>query len=1571
MLAANPQGRDRIADRLGILLTRLIIKDHVKGLTSDLSWVGDEARLELRPSTKNQSQAQAARLVVRGINHPISSRFSPIPTGIRNNPPLTPPHPSSAPLARGGRVDEIEFIMVREMRNSAGAGSTSAASIDGNGVDSSSSRGPSTTRRSSGRVAAKQTSAHPIRDGEDDEEESEAESPNQEEDSEDGVYAPSPVKKGRSLRPRNSRAKYALDIISEDDDDEEEDDDDDESDESDDDQEDGENGRESKNPPERISSAGHSLRPRATLAAPTIYKDYLTNGEALGEQKRSKRRGKGPGKNETKRKGKSKVKTSKGKSGVKSDIHSGLSCDRCKKLHKHCDQVTPKCSNCVHSRSGCKYTTRDSDDDEEEEESSEEYQSLTTVRSQIRKGIEETKKRKDAFLVKHHTLFEPLLPERNYITKLVDKLEKISTAEEEKNVEEDDMQDDLDIPEQDKSKKKAKAKPASDLVDIVPMELLKEQPEGVTTATMKSYQIAGLSFLLYMYNNGASAILGDEMGLGKTLQTLSLFSYLTLNRPCPRNHHRPFLVVCPLSVVSSWVAECKKWTPHLRVLRFHGPQAERDRLKRAAESGEPIGFEEKDWKPGQAYNVVVTSYEIFEREKQWFRRAFVWRYVVLDEGHKIKNDKSLISIALQGLQAEFRLILTGTPLQNNLTELWALFHWLYPEVFSANTSKKFEDAFDLTLGKNNLEFMDSARKLLELIMLRRMKESRGVNLGLPKKTEVVLYLPLVPMQRFWYKRLLTRLDKGLLDGVFMLRNPEAKYIEAADDAEKQLMVENKSVQNGDTPADELEDIGEQWGITKEMVNKVMEGGEKANGQWRKLMNLLMQLRKCCSHPYLLPNAEPEPIENGPHVILASSKMILLDKLIEELCIKQGKKVLVFSSFTRMLDICEDLLMLKGGDGSRFRYGRLDGGTARARRNLAIRLFNGNPDYKVMLISTRAGGLGINLASASDVVMLESDWNPQADLQAQARAHRIGQTQPVTVYRLIMQGTVEEQMMGRIRKKLYLSAKVTESMRDIYGSTSSAGLNKDAEQDMPNLSTGELMSLVRSGSRAIARQEIDPTEMLNWDWETMIKKCREYEIELENSAADAKDAAEEERKWLSEMERVQTRVFEGKRHHKGPESNKTISAEWNKEARRLGMERVVMVDGHPVLKETIGNGEWEAVKTLAGTNSRFADPPKKKRRVMQHQDGDKCCLQCYGGGSVHTCSGCPRVYHFDCLTPEFQAKTQSKMGQFYCPQHQCVECEQKTGNAGGMLFRCRWCPSAYCEDCLDFDNTDLLGENLLEFENLGVTAIEQAYYIKCPTCKVIEESDPEILALRQSMVKEWEIEASLLRKKYEDLIDSAETDVTTVENSEVATPAFEAAPAAGNSMRGAKRAALEATKKHAEAEVDIRPQDDQGVYDPKPPKPEASNERKKSVKVPGQLQMQYPMPIMHCAPPVPPQFQAAPPQFPLSMMPVAPRTAPMPVAPRAVPTPVAPKAAPLPMAPRNTVMPPSHGTPIMPAMLGVAPPAHGTQGVLVPVRGGNLVIGIKRDSAHVGAAGEGSSRKPKKSKKEVVVIDLSD
>ncbi|KAK6531074.1 hypothetical protein TWF281_007900 [Arthrobotrys megalospora] len=990
----------------------------------------------------------------------------------------------------------------------------------------------------------------------------------------------------------------------------------------------------------------------------------------------------------------------------------------------------------------------------------EEPENEEMTRAQIRAALTaETARRRNNFLITHKDVFQPLVGDSNYLKKL-----------------EEEYGSTVEAP--------------------VPYELLESQPKEIR-AVMKPYQIEGLSWLLWLNKNGLSGILGDEMGLGKTLQTLSLFSYISSQAASEidKSHpHRPFLVVCPLSVLTSWVNEAKKFVPHLRAMRLHGPIKERTRLKRLAEKGLESGKDGTEnpvhpENPKRGWDIIVTSYDTFVAEKVWFKRAFIWRYVALDEGHQIKNSETLSSQSLQSISAEYRLILTGTPIQNNLFELWSLVHWLYPEVFTNRTCDDWRQAFDLTRGKVDTSFVDSSRSLLELIMKRRTKQSPGINLGIPDKEEVVLYVPLSPMQRMWYTMILTKLDNSMLERLFKnSKSKESADITAAKEEAKRLdNVEIRVDNDGEEVT--IKADNEEWNEVEEAVKKSIEQ-VKSDPSWRKLMNILIQLRKICNHPYLIPAAEPEPYSLGQHIITASGKFMVLEKLITQLVIKQDRKVLIFSNFTKTLDICEEFLQLIGGDGSQFEYLRLDGSTGRARRNLSIRLFNqaGSP-YKVFLISTKAGGLGINLTSATEVVMIDANWNPQADLQAMARSHRIGQTKKVTVYKLVTQGTVEEQMIGRIQKKLYLSAKVTESMRDIHGSKKQAGgptSVADEEDDAPKFTMNQLMTLVRRGAQAIARPEIDPKEMMEWDWDTMLEKCKNYTVIDHDGNDDDEDEAmkkEREEEWLNSAEKVETRLFEGKKMGKEEMEKQvkaTSEAELDRSDRRMGKNRTVMVDGYEVLKETVGNDQWEAVATMAGKDPRLKDPPKRKKAKVTNQD---YCQVCTDGGDIICCSSCPRSYHYECLDEEHKYKSNGKM-QYHCSQHECYDCEQKTSDAGNMLYRCRFCERAYCEDCLDFDNAKLLGDEILEFQLLEYYAIPQAFYVECHNC-IESRKDPEYNAACLNIIKEAEEERDRRQKaKQEELAEAKKkaekmeiesmTDGTTVAggSSGIITPAGE-------------------------------------------------------------------------------------------------------------------------------------------------------------------------------------------------------
>ncbi|KAI4720738.1 hypothetical protein E4T48_02919 [Aureobasidium sp. EXF-10727] len=975
-----------------------------------------------------------------------------------------------------------------------------------------------------------------------------------------------------------------------------------------------------------------------------------------------------------------------------------------------------------------------------------------TVRNRVREEIATTTKAKrDAFLVHHKDYFLPLLPPNNYVSKLLQADDKRQ--------------------------------------GYVPYVPLSKQPTNVV-ATMKPYQLTGLSFLANMYENAMPAILGDEMGLGKTLQTLSLIQHLEETYPSPVGIARPYLVVCPLSVLGSWCDEARKWTPKLKVLRFHGSTSERNEVKLMASGvtdryGNATGRNKTkrgdvsvptNEDSGTVFDIMVTNYETFQSESSWLKQAFVWRYCILDEGHKIKNDKTNISLALQGLQAEHRLLLTGTPLQNDLREMWALLHWLYPNVFIDKTADLFKDAFDIGRGQVDSSFMDHARHLLELIMIRRMKSSPGVDLGLPPKSEVLLYIPLTPLQRFWYTRLLTKAGGTLLDDIF--GNVKQKEHEALI----------KEVQE-DIQLDQVKDVMDSdfHSQSRALIEQAISNeatGEKDTSAYKKLMNIVMQLRKTCVTPYMIKGAAPDPYYYGDHIMHASGKFIVLNKIIDELVVKQGKKILIFSGFTSALDYCEDLLATKGSNqhNAPFRHVRFDGKTQRAVRNLQIRLFNDlSSEYKVMLISTRAGGLGLNLTSASDVIFLDEDWNPQVTLQAEARSHRIGQTKPVTIYKLLSSGTVEEQMMGRIRKKLYLSAKITESMQDIHSSNQPQKKKRATEQDAsaddgPELGFSQMKSLIRRGATTLSHPEVDVHEMIKWDLDTIIEKCKDKPIDPHVNG-ESEEAAEKE--WLAKMERVESAVLNGVKYQKNIDKADAAASDLSRADRRVDKNTTVMVHGFAINKESMNCNDWEAVPTLAGKDPRLAEPKREKAAPINHQE---ICQSCFDGGEMYLCSGCPRAYHLACLSKHYQARATSKMN-FHCPQHDCHDCERSTGNAGGLIYRCRWCHKGFCEDCLD-PNSKLLGETIPEYEVLDYAPKRNAWYIHCTECKESQE-DPEFAKLIASMAAQHDKEyAELLQAQRDNMAqntrpgasetmppsrDESMTDGITLESSGQATP----------------------------------------------------------------------------------------------------------------------------------------------------------------------------------------------------------
>lgn len=515
-------------------------------------------------------------------------------------------------------------------------------------------------------------------------------------------------------------------------------------------------------------------------------------------------------------------------------------------------------------------------------------------------------------------------------------------------------------------------------------------PWYVKAGDMRDYQIRGLNWMISLYEHGINGILADEMGLGKTLQTISLLGYMKHYRSIPGPH----LIIVPKSTLQNWMNEIKRWVPSLKAVCLIGDSDTRTTLIRDVIL------------PGE-WDVCVTSYEMCIKEKSVFKK-FNWRYLVIDEAHRIKNEKSKLSEIVREFRTANRLLLTGTPLQNNLHELWALLNFLLPDVFNS------ADDFDSWFNSNNLDNEALVKKLHEVLrpfLLRRIKND--VEKSLLPKQETKIYIGLSKMQREWYTKILMK-DIDIVNGA---------------------------------------------GKTDKM----------------RLLNILMQLRKCTNHPYLFDGAEPgPPYTTDIHLVDNCGKMVLLDKLLIRLK-EEGSRVLIFSQMTRMLDILEDYCCWR-----QYEYCRLDGQTPHEERQQSIDAYNAPDSTKfVFMLSTRAGGLGINLSTADIVILYDSDWNPQVDLQAMDRAHRIGQKKQVKVFRFITEHTVEERIVEKAEMKLRLDNVVIQQGRLV---DAAAKLGKE-----------EVLTMIRHGAQHVfASKDSDITDE---NIDQILQKGREKTAEL--------------------------------------------------------------------------------------------------------------------------------------------------------------------------------------------------------------------------------------------------------------------------------------------------------------------------------------------------------------------------------------------------------------------------------------------------------------------------------------------
>ena len=511
---------------------------------------------------------------------------------------------------------------------------------------------------------------------------------------------------------------------------------------------------------------------------------------------------------------------------------------------------------------------------------------------------------------------------------------------------------------------------------------------------LRPYQLDGLNWMRLNWYLKRNIILGDEMGLGKTAQTISLLQSLRQLEEL----EGPFLIVAPLSTLPHWERELALWTD-MYVVTYHGPaEARQVILKHDWKL-----FEPRELNDGKKYrfrfHAVLTTFEMIVAQPEPLARV-KWAHLIVDEGHRLKNRHSRVLDELREFRTRRKLVLTGTPLQNHVAELWAILNFLEPRKFGDRDG--FLEAFGaLSTGGGTVGQVKQLTKLLKPHLLRREKADVET---LQPMHETLLHVEITTMQKICYRAVLEH-NRGLL-------------------------ARGASISQG------------VMGAGAASASSSLAGS---------FANISMMLRHCCNHPWLIDEVKSGALEaleaessvrpprtererSDPlhwyrqqqkmreedearyidRMVKSSGKLVLLDKLLPKLA-REGHRVLLFSQFTKLLDLIEDFVEHRG-----WGYERLDGTVTGATRQKAIDRFSDPAsDSFLFLLSTRAGGVGINLTAADTVIMFDSDWNPQNDVQAMARCHRIGQQKAVQVYKLCTRDTYEMVMLQAANHKLGL------------------------------------------------------------------------------------------------------------------------------------------------------------------------------------------------------------------------------------------------------------------------------------------------------------------------------------------------------------------------------------------------------------------------------------------------------------------------------------------------------------------------------------------------------------------------
>lgn len=533
-----------------------------------------------------------------------------------------------------------------------------------------------------------------------------------------------------------------------------------------------------------------------------------------------------------------------------------------------------------------------------------------------------------------------------------------------------------------------------------PSRSISQKMVFLKNCTLKPYQEEGLNWLITLYENGLNGILADEMGLGKTVQSIALLAFIY-----EMDTKGPFLITAPLSTVENWINEFARFAPDMPVLKYYSNEGQAKRQSILREF-----FAET-----KSNGVVITSYEIVMRDIDLIL-SYQWKFLIVDEGHRLKNINCKLIKELKRINTSNRLLLTGTPLQNNLGELWSLLNFILPDIFSDfEIFNKWFDFSDLDLQSSSEQLnklindeleknlISNLHTILKPFLLRRLKKNVLAS-SLPPKREYIVHCPMTKSQKKLYKmalngKLKASITKEYIKDFFSLNH---SHIGSVSNKSIRDFIDWKLSENSDEPPNGTLDKMEilyQRHIHRELLNK-------------HLQNMMMQLRQIVDSTYMFYFPLLDAHDLTLDLLLSTSgKLQLLQKLVPKL-VNKGHKILLFSQFVAMLDLLEDWCDLNS-----FATCRIDGSMNNDTRKEQIQEFNLKKSKEsIFLLSTRAAGLGINLTAADSVIIFDSDWNPQVDLQAMDRAHRIGQTSPVIVYRLCCDNTVENVILTRAVNK---------------------------------------------------------------------------------------------------------------------------------------------------------------------------------------------------------------------------------------------------------------------------------------------------------------------------------------------------------------------------------------------------------------------------------------------------------------------------------------------------------------------------------------------------------------------------